>query len=75
MGRVLLSGGDFISLAAIADAEKAIANGNRNNGKNILFIIILPVNTQIILAIHILHTQLASNGRGYNSSFCVVSLS
>lgn len=43
-GGYLLSGGDFISLAAIADAEKAIANGNRNNGKNMRFIIILPVN-------------------------------
>ncbi|EPM1948765.1 hypothetical protein ACTL4O_001065 [Salmonella enterica] len=43
------------SLVVITDAEKAVADSTKSNGKNIRFFIISPVNTQIILAIYILH--------------------
>lgn len=55
------------SLAAITDAEKAVADRARSNGKNIRFFIISPVNTHIVLAVHVLHTQ-------HNSHFIVIRL-
>ncbi|EHK6228600.1 hypothetical protein KCP95_004170 [Salmonella enterica] len=56
----VLSGGGFESLAAIADAEKAVADNTRSNGKNIRCLIISPVNNQIILTIDFLHFQHSS---------------
>ncbi|WP_348639631.1 hypothetical protein [Salmonella enterica] len=53
------------SLAAIADAEKAVADNTRSNGKNIRCLIISPVNNQIILAIGFLHFQ-------HNSRFIII---
>ncbi|EKA1901118.1 hypothetical protein OJ278_003850, partial [Salmonella enterica] len=53
----VLSGGGFESLAAIADAEKAVADNTRSNGKNIRYLIISPVNNKIILTIDFLHFQ------------------
>ncbi len=51
----LVEGGE--SLAAIADAEKAVADNTRSNGKNIRCLIISPVNNKIILTIDFLHFQ------------------
>ncbi|MGL7422860.1 hypothetical protein [Salmonella sp. NW896] len=59
----LVVGGE--SLAAIADAEKAVADNTRSNGKNIRCLIISPVNNQIILAIGFLHFQ-------HNSRFIII---
>nr|WP_254866734.1 hypothetical protein [Salmonella enterica] len=61
----VLSGGGGESLAAIADAEKAVADNTRSNGKNIRCLIISPVNNQIILAIGFLHFQ-------HNSRFIII---
>lgn len=44
----VLPGDVFESLVAIADAEKAVADNTRNNGKNIRCLIISPVNIQIL---------------------------
>lgn len=59
----LVVGGE--SLAAIADAEKAVADNTRSNGKNIRYLIISPVNNKIILAIDFLHFQ-------HNSCFIII---
>lgn len=56
----VLSGGGFVSLAAIADAEKAVADNTRSNGKNIRCLIISPVNIQTILTVDFLHFQHSS---------------
>lgn len=67
----VLSGGGFESLAAIADAEKAVADSTRSNGKNIRFFIISPVNTKIVLVLvlvlDVLHAQ-------HSSYFTVIGL-
>lgn len=59
----LVEGGE--SLAAIADAEKAVADNTRSNGKNIRCLIISPVNNQIILAVSFPHFQ-------HNSRFIII---
>ncbi|ESC40889.1 hypothetical protein SEEACDC3_12593, partial [Salmonella enterica subsp. enterica serovar Agona str. SA-3] len=64
-GGFVLSGVGGKSLAAIADAEKAVADNTRSNGKNIRCLIISPVNNQIILAIGFLHFQ-------HNSRFIII---
>ncbi|KSB69629.1 hypothetical protein LFZ45_14415 [Salmonella enterica subsp. enterica serovar Weslaco str. 247K] len=56
----VLPGDVFESLAAIADAEKAVADNTRSNGKNIRCLIISPVNIQIILTVDFLHFQHSS---------------
>lgn len=57
----VLSDGDFESLAAIADAEKAVADNTRSNGENIRCLIVSSVNIQIILTIDFLHFQHSSH--------------
>ncbi len=47
----VLSGEGVESLAAIADAETAVADNTRSNGKNIRCLIMSPVNIQIVLTI------------------------
>lgn len=59
----LVVGGEL--LAAIADAEKAVADNTRSNGKNIRCLIISPVDNQIILAIGFLYFQ-------HNSRFIII---
>lgn len=44
-----------------ADAEKAVADNTRNNGKNIRCLIISPVDIHIILAVDFLHFQHSSH--------------
>ncbi|KWQ76399.1 hypothetical protein Y096_08955 [Salmonella enterica subsp. enterica serovar Tennessee] len=57
--------GVFESLAAIADAEKAVADNTRSNGKNTRCLIISPVNIKIILAVNFPHFQ-------HNSCFIII---
>ncbi|CUR90214.1 hypothetical protein IN67_21495 [Salmonella enterica] len=52
--------GGVVSLAAIADAEKAVADNTRSNGENIRCLIISPVNIQTILTVDFLHFQHSS---------------
>lgn len=56
----VLSGEGVESLAAIADAETAVADNTRSNGKNIRCLIMSPVNIQIVLTIDFLHFQHSS---------------
>lgn len=56
----VLSGEGFEPLAAIADAETAVADNTRSNGKNIRCLIMSPVNIQIVLTIDFLHFQHSS---------------
>ncbi|HFJ4664112.1 TPA: hypothetical protein ACGUFM_004589, partial [Salmonella enterica] len=55
------------------DAEKAVADSTRSNGKNIRFFIISPVNTKIVLVLvlvlvlDVLHAQ-------HSSYFTVIGL-
>ncbi|OSJ72514.1 hypothetical protein K797_08050, partial [Salmonella enterica subsp. enterica serovar Newport str. SHSN008] len=51
--------------AAIADAEKAVADNTRSNGKNTRCLIISPVNIKIILAVNFPHFQ-------HNSCFIII---
>ncbi len=58
-GGFVLSGGGFVSLAAIADAEKGRSRQHQKQWENIRCLIISPVNIQtiLLLTLHFQHSS------------------